>query len=421
MTCRSLLSFLTVMIFIMFYNPALAEEQSLDEIKFNSQTDNNILEINCIRDMSSEDEGSIDPYGIRDKLEKYGIMPEINHTTDNFLKLKGINMRKPIKSIGLVDYSLAIDTEKLNLIPGGTVYVLGQTLYSLNFNRDFIGDIQDFSSINAPVMTQLSEYWYRQSLADNKIKIKVGKQDANCDFDAIDSSSDFINSSFTLIPTVPMPSYPDQGLGIATLIKPTEKFNLKAGFFDGEANGGESGFNTFFDNDGGHFTIVEGGFSPTIKNHPGNYIAGYWHHSGDAEEISESSARIFGSDNGFYTAFEQSLYREKFDEENDQGLYIQGQFGSNPSDRNIIARYYGASFTYKGLLPKRDNDILGFGSAIADLTSRFSRRNETAIEGFYKIQITPWFAIQPDMQYIFNPGGENKDAFIIGVRTMVNF
>jgi len=39
-----------------------------------------------------------------------------------------------------------------------------------------------------------------------------------------------------------------------------------------------------------------------------------------------------------------------------------------------------------------------------------------AIELFYKAQLTPYIMVQPDLQYIVNPGGENRDAFVGGLR-----
>ncbi len=41
--------------------------------------------------------------------------------------------------------------------------------------------------------------------------------------------------------------------------------------------------------------------------------------------------------------------------------------------------------------------------------------SETAVEFFYKAQLTGWLAVQPDLQYITNPGGDiNKNALVLG-------
>jgi porin len=61
----------------------------------------------------------------------------------------------------------------------------------------------------------------------------------------------------------------------------------------------------------------------------------------------------------------------------------------------------------------------------ASLSSRIQsseqRYSETAIEMFYKLQLTPFFSIKPDLQYIVNPGGDLPNAFVAGLRMEVAF
>jgi hypothetical protein len=59
------------------------------------------------------------------------------------------------------------------------------------------------------------------------------------------------------------------------------------------------------------------------------------------------------------------------------------------------------------------------------------RNSETFIEAFYQIQLAPWWQLQPDFQYIFNPGGgvvnsSNPtqlvhDEAVFGLRTTIAF
>jgi len=53
---------------------------------------------------------------------------------------------------------------------------------------------------------------------------------------------------------------------------------------------------------------------------------------------------------------------------------------------------------------------------------RASSEYETAYELFYRLQLTPWFSIKPDLQYIANPGGKGTpDALAATVRVQVSF
>ena len=47
----------------------------------------------------------------------------------------------------------------------------------------------------------------------------------------------------------------------------------------------------------------------------------------------------------------------------------------------------------------------------------------------YQAQLTPWWMLQPDLQYVFNPGGGvlnpdgslRRNALVIRVRSLINF
>lgn len=40
---------------------------------------------------------------------------------------------------------------------------------------------------------------------------------------------------------------------------------------------------------------------------------------------------------------------------------------------------------------------------------------------FYKLQITSWASLMPDLQYIIHPGGQYPDALVGTLRFTVNF
>ena len=46
---------------------------------------------------------------------------------------------------------------------------------------------------------------------------------------------------------------------------------------------------------------------------------------------------------------------------------------------------------------------------------------ELAIEFSHRFQITPFFALQPDLQYIVDPSGESRDAIVATLRIEIVF
>ena len=115
-----------------------------------------------------------------------------------------------------------------------------------------------------------------------------------------------------------------------------------------------------------------------------------------------------------------------------------------PQDRNLIDFSLNAGFTYKGLIPDRDNDTFGIGYGLANVSSSVSnfdrqsgttpvRSYEQFVEATYVYQLLPSVQLQPDFQYVFNPGAgvtnpndptgtiRLKDEAVIGIRTNISF
>jgi porin len=57
------------------------------------------------------------------------------------------------------------------------------------------------------------------------------------------------------------------------------------------------------------------------------------------------------------------------------------------------------------------------------------RSSEAVIELMYQAQLKPWWILQPDLQYVINPGGGvlnsdgslRRNALVIGIRSLLNF
>ena len=359
---------------------------------------------------------------LQTSLAERGIIFSLDYTNDTGFNLGGVKQsRTGVKSISLLDMFLNLDTEKLGWWRSGNFFFHGQEIHGHSLSSHRVGDLQVLSNIEAPDRIQLSEFGYEQSLFNDRIDAIIGKQDANAVFDLLECAGDFVNSSFGIIPNIPVPIYPDQGIGAVTVIKPVSWFNVKAGVFDGDSKGNHLGFKSTFDGQNGIVTIVESGITPTIKGNNGNYFIGYWLHSAGADEIYSNNPASYGDNYGIYTSFEQELFKKH---NSDQGFSILGQFGWAPSDRNEIARYYGTGLVYTGLFPKRNNDITGIGLALVDLSKRYKRsesvKNEAAIELYHKFQINDTLALQPDVQIIVNADGSRKTAIVIGLRSIIS-
>ena len=135
-------------------------------------------------------------------------------------------------------------------------------------------------------------------------------------------------------------------------------------------------------------------------------------------------------------------------ERKDEGITIFGLVMGAPHDRNAEDFYAEGGFNWKGIIENRPDDMFGIAFAFAHTSNAFVRlgeesialtgsgklyaSNETIIEATYVYQAAPWWTIQPDIQYVFNPGASLppedpgittilKNALVIGVRTKIDF
>ena len=88
---------------------------------------------------------------------------------------------------------------------------------------------------------------------------------------------------------------------------------------------------------------------------------------------------------------------------------------------------------YKGLVPGRNNDTTAVQMAYAKYSDKIKesqqsvganpQKYEMMFEFTHKVMITNWMYMQPDLQYIIQPGGAGDidDALVIGFQFGLTF
>ena len=352
----------------------------------------------------------------------------------------GITTKDATKYRGNLDVTLTCDLDKLAGVKGGTFFVYGEDGHGRGITADYVGAFQTLSNIDARQFTQVSEYWWMQTLAEEKVTLKLGKQDANADFCTLDTTSDFINSSFGLIPNVLMPTFPDPSVGAAMFFEPEDTWWFGFGVYDGSPDGRTWGWSHLGDE--GMVIFQEAAYRPAFLDgrFPGAYHVGAWYHSGDFDNLM--TGRPHAGDYGVYAVAEQLLWKESSVADDDQGLSAFLQFGWAPEDWNPVERYFGAGLLLKGPINDRDNDYIGVGLALAEFSPRLpvvrsvppplllggpprvqpvgvppgEQTKETVVELFYLMEIRPWLHVEPDLQFVGSPNGVQRNALAVGLR-----
>lgn len=412
--------------------------------------------------------------GLRPYLEDRGLTYEFVYTSEVFRNTSGGIMTGDDYRADL-SLTLELNTEDAGWWRDGEFFVHLQAQHGDGISEDYVGDFQVLSNIDADDYAQVSEVWYRHYFLDRKLWLKFGKQEANSDFAFVDYGLEFLNSSPGFSPTIPLVTYPDQDWGLVLGIEPVDWFSMNIGVYQGSPDGGRAITNTL-ENLRGPMVMIEPAFHYSLKGRPGHLRLGAWWNGDNFDRLmrelpetpsfalnglglfrdaqtegvlatfigeftgflgeyvaAEVSRYLFGEPRGprehrsygFYATWDQEVWSENpEDKEDDQGVGVFGQYGWS-DDRTIEAeQYVGAGLQWTGPIRHRNDDILGLGAFHVIFSEKLDvpERTETAIELFYRAQITPWFSLKPDLQYIAGPGGSNNpDAWVFGIRSEIVF
>jgi porin len=227
-------------------------------------------------------------------------------------------------------------------------------------------------------------------------------------------------------PTIP---FPDRGLGAVVYFQPVESWYVAAGVGDAEAKSGQMGFHTAFREDHRTLSLYEMGYVAELPsaNGPmhGAYRVGMWYDTRPKDRFDGFGTKR--DDVGLYVSVDQVLFKEKNDPKDAQGLGFFSRFGLADQEVDPIRMFWSAGAQYQGLIPGRDNDVLGIGVARGRSTDRpgagFTAAHETVVEAYYNIEVVSGLNVSPSVQYIADPGfrSETRDAVIVGVRIQVSF
>lgn len=142
------------------------------------------------------------------------------------------------------------------------------------------------------------------------------------------------------------------------------------------------------------------------------------------------------------------LWREVgWDDPAQQGITGFFRVAGAPSDRNLAEFGIDGGLVFKGIIPGRDYDTLGFGASYLKISDEVSRAQrainqvlpstvpklveadyEAVLEVNYKLQLAAWWTLQASVQYVMHPGGRAAassetipNAWFLGLQTTLRF
>jgi porin len=326
---------------------------------------------------------------------------------------------------------LNLDFARLANLPGGQFGI-----QFLQFNgqpsNDQAGVVTGYNGlVGQPplVRSELYQLWWRQSLFEDKLVVRVGKSVPTYDFNNVARPVRTRDESL-MIPAVTgliytpvfknptllgaMPGYYNSAYGITTTLAPSDSLYLSYGAYDGSGVERQTGLDAAPRFDGHYFHIAEVGYSWVLGDGtlPGGIAAGGWHQTGRLKspaDIVEDGAT------GFYTFGSQRLWDQHpgVDPSGISGFF---QFGINDSRTLIAGRYFGIGATGFGLIPGRPADTIGAGLAWSWLNQAYGFRSEEAIlAAYYQAKVVDGIFVQPVLTYVPNPGATPRHTPVTAV------
>ncbi len=315
-----------------------------------------------------------------------------------------------------LDVTLSIDAERAFGLPGVEFFLYGLYNNGQSFGADLTGDMHGVSNIETGVQAaRLYEAWADWRFGENRRQsLRLGLYDLNSEFDNNESGGLFINSAHGVGSELAHsgkngPSiFPVTSLALRWRGE-FDHWTALAAVLDGVPGDPAHPKRTAIRFDAGDGAMLVGELHRSGER-VRKVGVGVWHYTADFPDVEATDANgdpvMHSGSSGVYGLVDVRLLGAV--ETPDRQLTGFLRVGFADGDVNAIKRYVGGGFTWRGL---------GLAYAHAH-TSAPARGTEGNVELTWRVPITDWLTLQPDLQYIFNPGIETDSdhALAFGLR-----
>jgi carbohydrate-selective porin OprB len=334
--------------------------------------------------------------GLRTTVGDYGITLGVTDTETLLGNVSG-GVKQGATMQGVTTATLAIDTQKAFGLPGGTIHVSALQIHGRSLSPYYLDNLQTANGTEAEPTANL------------------------------------------------------------TILAGVFDDNPPGGPFDDDPQSADAGGVRFNLNTGALFIAEAQLHVNTIANLPGIYKLGFWYDTAyfpdqafDNQGLSlanPTSNGIPAMHKGNYSVYgvvDQTIWQPKGSA---RSVNVFARLMGAPTAQNLITFSANFGLTVTDPLPGRPNDTAGIHIGVVKVSGRAAeldratglysgafvpvRGSETSIELTYQAQVTPWLQVQPDAQFIANPGGglmnpadpttRLHNEVVVGVRTNVIF
>jgi porin len=407
--------------------------------------------------------------GLRSTIGNEGITLNVTDTESLLGNVAG-GVKQGATLQGLTLATLQIDTGKAFGLQGGSFNVSALQIHGRSLSPYYLDNLQAANGTEADDATRLWELWYDQQFGQN-LDLKLGQQSIDQEFITSKYTALFVNTmaGWPLVPSVDLyaggPAYPLSSLGARVQVKANSRVTFLAGVYDDNPSGGpfaddpqsrDDGGTRFNLNTGALF-IAEAQVAASPFGQPATYKLGFWYDTGSfpdqaiddqglslANPASNGNPAMHKGNYSVYGVIDQTLWQPK---DSARSVNAFARIMGAPAAQNLVGFFFNGGLTLTDPLPGRDNDSAGIDLGVGHVSGQASdldhatafysgiftpiRGTETLVELTYQAQITPWLLVQPDVQFVLNPGGgilnpsnpaeRLHDEIVAGIHTTITF
>jgi porin len=356
---------------------------------------------------------------------------------------------------GLLHLAMYVDLERFGFWRGLCFHTNGLQIHGQSITADAVGSLMPVSDLEAAPATRLFELWVQQRLFDDQLAVKVGQLAADATYVLGDGA--FLNGTWGWPSIMAInlpgggPAYPLATPGVHVVATPNDQLTLQVGIYNGDPAGPNCKSSPQVCNSNGldfrldapPLLMIEGDYQHSQDGLAGMIKIGGFNQFGEFElqDVGPNgTARRVNNNYGLYGIIDQFVWRAPGSEE-PKGVKLFGRAVGMPSDRNVIDFYADGGILFLGMVPNRPEDTLSIGFAYTGISSDVvitdlkevmpgTGNHEALFEICYTMQLDTHWTLQPDFQYIWQPGAylpnasgkiPLENAAVVGARTTLKF
>jgi porin len=379
--------------------------------------------------------------GLRPQLENEGVTPYLYYTSIVSGNPSGGIRQDGPKYAQDVNPGVTLDMQKLTGWQGATINLNGVDRVGETVHHE-VGSVYDPVQIYGGQTFTLYNVTLEQKFCGDLGSIKVGRLSPGDDFAESPLYNYYVNNGIdgqirAIIDDSRFATYPFASWGGRLRFDPSPEFNVQTGLFqvsDKYVDRYRHGVDFAIDGSDGFQFVQQFGWTPVfdqqsvspsldsdtkavanapaMRGLPGHYFIGDYFSNSDYTQFGTPVKTRLSY--GLYAHADQMVYRETPDR--DIGLTVFATLAYDPQPSIAILPFQvSGGALYQGLVPDRPNDMTIFGVIHGDFSQDYATAlapelggyatHETDLELGYRIQVSAFSYVQPDIQYIVRPGG----------------